>query len=491
VLEAPSDAFVEALLRGERDATPTSVPIEEEARLHKRALDGAGAAPITVSSEVAAYLAMRRALLSLDHALLESLGHVVWPRAASHARAWSSFVSGGARIDLPREHGAGALSIALAVDALVLDATRPVEGLASGASRELGLAREAAALAGGADQPHAQYQAYLALARARRHTGRVPMATRLVASLLRSAPPTYAAELTWESFLVGLRDRVHGDASLLSDAIAAAASGDRRGFDEAVSRLLEGTRGAPSRHAEAHAIAGALDPSRDLATLASITRAFVTATRVDLEGVEGAVVDPAAADAPIAIAIVSREGARRVLAPGVALAGALPRVTGSEHGGRTETAILTLAAQPAGLDEETFFRAVYGFAFKKALHDGVLRVLLTRIRQAIEPHARLVRDDDRLRLVVDAPFTIVDPRVATRADNAVLRAIASDRASSAKEIAERTGLPLRTVQAELGRLVDEGVCRREKDGRNTEYLVEDTVVREPSRLIAAADLARR
>jgi predicted transcriptional regulator len=102
-----------------------------------------------------------------------------------------------------------------------------------------------------------------------------------------------------------------------------------------------------------------------------------------------------------------------------------------------------------------------------------------------------VREDERLRLEVTTPFALVDPRVASRADNAVLRAIAGDRAISAKEIAERTGLPLRTVQAELGRLVDEGVCRREKDGRNTEYLVEDTVVREPSRILAARDLAAR
>lgn len=489
--EAPSDAFVEALLRGEHDAQSRSVAVEEEARLQKRALDGAGVAPLTVSSEVAAYLAMRRAVTSLDHALLESLGHVVWPRVAAHARAWASFSSGGARIDLPRTQGTDALSIALAVDALVLDATRPVEGLASGAARALGLAREAAALAGGADQPHAQYQAYLALARARRHTGRVPMATRLVASLLRTAPSTYRAELGWEAFLVGLRDRVEGDALALSRAISAAASGDRGAFDEASATLLARTSGARTRQAEARTLLTAIDLFVPLTALDRTAFDFVSCVRADLDGLEGAVIEPVDPDAPIAMAIVSPTGVRRFLAPGRGLLGRVPQVSASEHGGRTESAILTLAAaSAAGMEEESFFRAVYGFAFKKALHDGVLRVLLTRIRQSIEPHARLVREGDRLRLVIEAPFTLVDPRVATRADNAVLRAIASDRALSAKEIAERTGLPLRTVQAELGRLVEEGVCRREKDGRNTEYLVEDTVVREPSRVLSAADLAR-
>lgn len=222
-----------------------------------------------------------------------------------------------------------------------------------------------------------------------------------------------------------------------------------------------------------------------LEALGHDARAFVRGESATLAcGLEGVAVDPVDPEAPLAWVLARPLGARRVLAPGLALAGPVPRLEATERGGRTETAIVTLLERPAGLDEEDFFRAVYGFGFKKALHDGVLRVLLTRIRQALGARARLVRDGERLRIVVMEAFAVVDPRVASRADNPVLRAIASERAVSAKEVAERTGLPLRTVQAELARLLDEGVCRRNKDGRATEYVVEDTVVREPTRVLS-------
>lgn len=452
---------------------------------HRWALDGGACASAPTSSEVAAYLALRCGTLRRDRKVLEQLASSDWPRIGSHARGWLATYAGVDGPNLAREHGTDALSAALAVDNLALEMLRPVDE--EGASRALGLAREAASLASRADQPHAQYQAYLALARARRRTGRVPMATRLLGSLARSTPSPYRADLSWEAYLVGIRGEPSLEVAALAEALESAGSGARARFDSAVAALAAATRADAPRHAEARAIIGALDPALDASVLEPATRAFVTASSHSLDGLEGVAMDPSHPDAPIALAIVSPHGLRRVLAPGAALAGPLPRISGSEQGGRTETAIVTLAGA-SELDEDTFFRLVYGFTFKKALHDGVLRVLLTRIRQVLEPHARLARNGDRLRLQVATPFAIIDPRVASRTDNAVLRVIASDRALSAKEVAERTGLPLRTVQAELGRLVDEGVCRREKDGRNTEYLVEDTVVREPSRVVATRDL---
>ena len=483
----PSEAFVEALLRGEIGGAPSASPLEREALGHLRALEGLGAAPETISSEPAAYLALRCAVVRRAHAELAALAQLPWPRPASHARAWRAVLRDGTTLPLERVRGDDALSQAWAIASRVLETNRPLA--TEGTARELGLAREAAAIAARTDQPHAQYAAYLALARARRHTGRVPMATRLVASLLRSAPPPYRALLSWEAWVVGLRGEHSAETDSFALAVQAAQRGDREAFRASGEALVAAMSGDATRASEAHALLAAIDPRSEIDGLDPATRAFVSGARHDLEGLEGAVIAPDVVDSPLALAIVAPSGVRRVLAPGVPLAGPLPRVSGSEQGGRTETAIVTLATSPRGLDEETFFRGVYGFAFKKALHDGVLRVLLTRMRQALDPHARLVRDDDRLRLEVLTAFTVVDPRVASRADNAVLRAIAGDRAISAKEIAERTGLPLRTVQAELGRLVDEGVCRREKEGRSTEYVVEDTVVREPSRVVSGRDLA--
>lgn len=484
---AVSDEFATELLRGHDDRASRVAETDDarSALVEKRALDGMGLSPPEPpQGELARYLRARALTLAFDDAGLAGLAQQASDRVGALALGWAAVLRGEPGAPPPREGGSDALSRALDVEALLLAAALSERGEQPSLARELGLLREAAALASQADQPHAQYLAYAALARSRRRMDRVPMATRLLASLVRGAPATYHAWLAWEARLLGL-ERPSAAVTLAFDGLLEAARvGDRAAFTEAAQQL---GRVAPSATilGEAHALVSALDPHAELASLDAPTRAFVCGERADLwSGLEGVIADPSDDATAIALVIVGPAGARRVLAPGVGLAGPMPRLAVSEHGGRTETAIATLGACPDGMGDEDFFRAVYGFAFKKALHDGVLRVLLTRMRQALEPHASLTRSP-RLRLVVHTPFVVVDPRVASRADNAVLRALASERAVSAKTLAERTGLPLRTVQAELARLLDEGVCKKAKDGRSTEYLVEDTVVREPSRVIAA------
>ena len=50
----------------------------------------------------------------------------------------------------------------------------------------------------------------------------------------------------------------------------------------------------------------------------------------------------------------------------------------------------------------------------------------------------------------------------------------------AKDAAKLLGIPVRTAQDGLRRLVDDGVCRAEKVGRRLEYHLEDTTFREPT-----------
>ncbi len=484
-------AFAETLLRGDHgkaEALSAGVPDRIEALGWLRALEGdAGPAPPPdACGELASFVRMRASLLAHDRAALGRLAAVAPTRVATLARGWARALAGEQHDEAQRETADDALGLALRVESLVLSAWSAFERDED--ARALGLVREAASLASRADQPHAQYLAYAALARARRRMGRVPMATRLYGSLLRSAPRAYTRWLAWDARLVGLTDARSPEVDALAQVLASARAGDRVRFEHALAACLSIPDAHEAFRTEARAIATALDPASDLAAADPRARAFASGDRADLlGGLEGVAVDPQDPEAPLAFVLVSERASRRVLAPGLALASASgrppARIEVTERGGRTETAIVTLVAHPAGLDEDAFFRAVYGFTFKKAIHDGVLRVLLTRMRQALEPHASLSRDGERLRLVVSAPFSIVDPRVASRADNVVLRAIAAERTVSAKDVAERTGLPLRTVQAELARLLDEGVCTRTKDGRSTEYAVEDTVVREPTRVI--------
>ena len=43
------------------------------------------------------------------------------------------------------------------------------------------------------------------------------------------------------------------------------------------------------------------------------------------------------------------------------------------------------------------------------------------------------------------------------------------------------GVPLRTVQVSLSRLIEDGSCTSEKVGRHVVYAVEDTTFQEPTR----------
>jgi hypothetical protein len=499
VTGTPDPRFAEALLRGDEEKARALAGAERaclSALAELRALNGVGPAPVEPPvGELGHLLRTRRFVLAHDAASLARVALEAPPRIASLASGWARALAGESpelasrASERPPPSSSEALELALRVEALVL-AAWPAWASDEDA-RALGLVREAAALAGRADQPHAQYLAYAALARARRRMGRVPMATRLLGSLLRGAPPSYARWLAWEARLVGLLEVRGPEPDAIGALLAAARAGPRPAFEAACASCAALPGAHASFRVEADAIAAALDPARDPATMEARARAFVLGERSDLlSGLEAIAIDPTDVDAPLAWVRIGPEGARRVLAPGAALAGRdAVRVEATERGGRTENAIVVLAAHAAGLDEDAFFRAVYGFTFKKAIHDGVLRVLLTRMRQALEPHASLAREGERLRLAVRAPFWILDPRVASRADNLVLRAIATERTVSAKEVAERTGLPLRTVQAELARLLDEGVCTRTKDGRSTEYAVEDTVVREPTRVITGVERA--
>ncbi|MEM9192403.1 MAG: helix-turn-helix domain-containing protein [Myxococcota bacterium] len=74
-----------------------------------------------------------------------------------------------------------------------------------------------------------------------------------------------------------------------------------------------------------------------------------------------------------------------------------------------------------------------------------------------------------------------DPRCAKSIDDRILRTLAESGMSNARATAEKLGAPLRSVQHALKRLVDEGACFVEKQGRAVHYRIEDTTFFEPTR----------
>jgi hypothetical protein len=136
-------------------------------------------------------------------------------------------------------------------------------------------------------------------------------------------------------------------------------------------------------------------------------------------------------------------------------------------------AALTLAA-PGGVDRAELFARVYGFAFRKEIHEPSFKVVRHQARKLLDGFAEIASEGSIVRLRPLRPYAIADPRCQPPLQEIVLRAIASSGRASAKELAERLDVPLRTVQLALHEMVEDGVCVASKEGRSVEYAVEDT-----------------
>lgn len=505
---APGSLALRAALA--RNDPALAMPSQGE--LERRASDHDDAA-------IAAALAARDALASLDapslaRAARASAAHAA--RAASarahlesrSALAWSAFAAAAPdAFDLARAlepEASRARLPHLVVDAAALAACAALHaGDLEGATA---LARRASRMARTEGLPQEEYLAHTVLARVRRHAGRPHLATRIAAALARAAPPAFRAWLALEMALSGAREvarrtlagaRPGPGAELpagVLDALAAATRGDRGSFDRALASARDV---APAPFAsELDRVARALDPEADAGD--GELGAFLRGESDRMPGWIVGLAQLAPTSEPHAsVRVLARPGpeprARRVLAAGLPLARAaieLGRESGArQHRRESALAVLALAG-PDGLPKEELFRAVWGYAFVPRLHQGALDVLLHRLRAALDPAeargaepAELVRRDARIALVPRAPVAVPDPRTEQPLDDRVLACVsARGGISRARELAEDLGVPLRTVQAALGRLVEEGECLREGEGQALVYRVEDTTFREPTRL---------
>jgi len=133
-----------------------------------------------------------------------------------------------------------------------------------------------------------------------------------------------------------------------------------------------------------------------------------------------------------------------------------------------------------GVELTEAFERVYGFAFDPSVHDGVFRVLLHRVRGALEGVAEVEREGDRLALAVAQPLRLPEPRSEPPFGDRILRVIAANPGKTARELAERSGTTVRAVQRALRLLVETGACKSERVGRAVIYAVEDTTFSEPT-----------
>jgi hypothetical protein len=336
--------------------------------------------------------------------------------------------------------------------------------------------------------PQLEYLASLVLARVRRLTGQPHLSARIISALLGVATPPFRPWLAWELLLAqGHADRIDGLApAALAALLDAARTGDADAFDAATIRARAAAASfAPLADDVAHLVP-AIAPSRALdeapASVASFCRGESDDAPRGLTGVCGT-------DEP-GVWVLARVGgeARRVLSPGLGLA--RRHVSADDAGDadgkqlRTESTIAVLAlAGPSGIDEGDLFRRLYGFEYEPTRHQAVRGVLYNRVRKCLADRADLVRRDGRVLLACQTDLLVPDPRCTPPPELRILRVLAERRRAAPKDVASALGIPLRTAQDALRRLVDDGALRSERAARGLTYILEDTTFSEPTRRV--------
>ncbi|MCB9600117.1 MAG: helix-turn-helix transcriptional regulator [Sandaracinus sp.] len=336
------------------------------------------------------------------------------------------------------------------------------------------LARRGVRMAATEELPESAFLANLVLARLRRLAGRPHLATHILATLRRYAPPSWRRWMAWELTLAFGRL----GASLVEPEGAEARA--------AIERALEGdASGAPTLlRDDLRTLRALVDGGVDAGSDEAAVRAFREGrAHVVPRGLHGI----AAVEAGGAAAwVVVRPG----LPPTRLLSLALPRLEregvvvlpqSHRHRGRADTLLAACALEgERGIDEGVLFAASYGFAYDAALHGGPFGVTVHRARQRVAELGNLERGEGIVRLDTRERLALPDPRCAVGTEDRALQHIALGGAASARSIAEALGVSLRSAQQALEALVREGLCGRERDGNAVVYRVEDTTFHEPT-----------
>jgi DNA-binding transcriptional ArsR family regulator len=356
-------------------------------------------------------------------------------------------------------------------------------------------ARRAALMARSESLPAAELIANLVLARVRRHTGKPHLAVRIADAVARRAPELADGWLNWERLLAG---GIGADAPLPAgtspaaravragrEAMLAAREGQRPAFEHAASQLLAATVGFRDIHTEATTLIALLDFERE-ATGALTSFKSGDTDELD-QGLFGAGVPAADAEPAIRIVATGRptERGRRISCDGLGLFGPC-RLLSADDGlrrvhGRTDAGLAVLVLWgPTPLSEEDFFRRVYGFAYSRRAHRGVLDVLVHRMRKRVGASGSVMRSEGNLWLDLHEAIAVSDPRCSPPAAARILSALAREPRATAESIAARLGITVRGAQMALRELVADGACSTRRRGRHLEYQLEDTTFSEPT-----------
>jgi hypothetical protein len=411
---------------------------------------------------------------------------------AELAMAWATLARGDAdsAANSAEKIARQAQSDSLARLAVEARAVRALATTNTDPAASLDLARRTSLMARSEGLPAPEFLAHLVLARARRSVRQSHLAARVLTALAELAPPPWQPWIAWEqAFATGSvnaeSEHLSVALSSLSQLMQSAANGDverhatvRRSLETAARTFFPAKR-------DVDELVAAMDPTRPAVTseLAAWRAGESMLLPANLAGFRGRAHEDEENAAAYVLTLPGERG-RRVLhlASELIRLPGLVRIAESYRAqGRVETLLCVLAlAGPDGLDEGDCFTRVYEFEFVHARHRGAFDVLVHRTRAALE-QGRIERSDRALRLALDAPLLVPDPRASQRITDRILRLLAERGSASARDAAESLGISLRSAQGALAELSEGGACDPRRVGKNLQYVVEDSIFSEPTR----------
>ncbi|MFK8000612.1 MAG: hypothetical protein AB8H86_13510 [Polyangiales bacterium] len=419
-----------------------------------------------------------RALLALDRVALEStihalLGFGVHGAAAyNHLSGWLAFLRGQGEIaqklgeQLESDSRARGKSTGV-VEGAVLNAAGILLG--GDPSAALKQVRRAARMAQSERLWTSNFLAGILLSRARRMNGQTYLAARVAVACLAVTGSEWAPLLEWELFFAG-GDTSHAHRELPIVRVRAELAEWLLGDGQVPRRTALGSVPHEGDIAAALFAAGASEETSEAAT-----SKWIYGNAQDVPGIISGISAHASQHGPVRIIVRSNAKARRMLH--TVPKGVTPLPPSGVEATRVEALVAVLAFADGPLSRRTLFERTYGFKYRPEIHEDAFKVLRSQAKSFIAGWATLGSVDGYV-LHVHKDIAVLDPGSKQPTGNAILGRLGQMGQSNAKSLAETLGIPLRTVQAALKELVNDGACEVQRIGRRVEYVVEDTTFQE-------------
>ncbi|MEM9195522.1 MAG: helix-turn-helix transcriptional regulator [Myxococcota bacterium] len=313
------------------------------------------------------------------------------------------------------------------------------------------------------------YLASVILGRLRRLGGRPHLAGLIAKACLEATSSAFSGWLRWEQFFSGTELIGTTDSGTLNDAANALGTWQRDAPRAPVPDVV-GVHGSVFHHQDLEALRAA---SRVSEASFAWLRGIEDVPPPALWGLSSPAWATGSAASPVAVAAPGQPGQRML---GFAAPDHYQHIGpfGTRPARPEAIASALTLAGPEGIVRSELFERSYGFKFRKSVHEPSFKVARHEAKRLLEGYAELHAEGERVALRPLRPYAVPDPRCQKPLQEVMLRWLAVPGGATAKELAQRLKVSLRTVQMALREMTDDGVCHSVREGRRTAYRIEDT-----------------